>query len=658
MATRLTADTDIDALAERLGVGPDEELRSSTRREQHLETYGRIMAGEPDLTLDLHPEAADIVLKDGENRIRIPTRAFDQPETDLPQNAYDLLSQETLTLHEVGHYLYSDWPSFEDRQDDLEEYLKDYLPETKQDHATVYQSAFKMVWNAIEDGCIERFLGIEFRCENEFYIINENLSSANSFGKTHMRGGEDRTVYTMLQAVLLALMDIGHHESGDLKKLLDTGNANHTITTSDDDRRFRDFLPRIEKVIEDAQSEPDAVTRNDIVCTFFMDLVDLLDEADTSGLRDVNKQGEASPMDGKPDDAHEGIGEAQADMDMDDMDAHGGSSGSSDPTAVEPAKAVGGGDNDDVQDDDGGESGLGDLEDDVADQYEDALRDEAKEIDGGESLIEELETFQDVLKRGGKGQTNMELIIPDRSEPNHERWSQARAEGKRLKTILEDRLQESRHDQWRRGVQSGKFDRGRMIQAARSDPRACKRPRQGDQKDYSCILVVDRSGSMKNDIEDVEIATGAFAYALEQLGVDVMVLDFVGGRTRLAKPFGQSIQSAKDTVFTGKSGGGTPLTDASHLSRLRVGDGAGSAPFAIIITDGEARNKETYRQEVGKCNFPVIGVYLRSDMARASDSGQLSQLQSGMAPFHRWRVVADDDSLSLTLRQLAGEVIV
>ena len=103
---------------------------------------------------------------------------------------------------------------------------------------------------------------------------------------------------------------------------------------------------------------------------------------------------------------------------------------------------------------------------------------------------------------------------------------------------------------------------------------------------------------------------GGLAFALEDIGVEVGQLSFSGGDIMLEKDFGEDVEAAKKKIFRGYNSGGTPMSDALALARARLSI-AGDHSFVIVITDGEPDHRERYRDELHKCDFPVLGVYLK-----------------------------------------------
>lgn len=649
MSEPITANTDLDSLRERIGVGPDERLRESNRRENHLRKFAQIMAIDPDLDLYLNPELAVTGrdTEEGTNVIYIPTERLDQPITDLSDRAYELLCQEVLTLHEVGHQLYTDFETLEECRESIED--------------SKGRAVYLQTFNAVEDGAIERQLREEFAVADQFHIVNANFSHARTMGREIGQGDEKKVVYTVLDAVMMAILDYGHHHAGRIDRLLDLDQDEYRMNTSADRRLFKDFLPEIRKVVIDAHSEPDGGKRAERVLEFYYKLRELLEEAPTGGMEDagggqegVSGRGAISSGEGDyekadslpdPDEIDAGIRKAvdgEEEAPVTDSEKAGVSEleeldeGAS-PTTDERAEEI-------------EESGVAEAE------AEESLAREFSEVEGGEAMIEEAGVFKDIFGTGAsEGKDNKNLQIPDKKDPNLDTWYQAKNLAPRLRNILETTLTIEERDRTFRKRTFGQLDRRRLSDAARGGLKVMTRTRPGGEKNYSCILLLDRSGSMSGKIAEVEQSALAFSSALESLGVDTMSIDFRGGRTRLAKPFGQDPAQSKSTMATGESGGGTPLSDAVWLARQRIQFGAGDIPFVIIITDGKAGNEREYMNELEKCNFPVFGVYLRQGLERGTEEYRdvISEVRDN---FHHLSVLTRNDNLGVTLCRLAREI--
>lgn len=147
-----------------------------------------------------------------------------------------------------------------------------------------------------------------------------------------------------------------------------------------------------------------------------------------------------------------------------------------------------------------------------------------------------------------------------------------------------------------------------------------------------------------------EKGVGALAKALLDVGVDVSVIDLHSYTPRLTLPFGTDIEDRVDVMFSDETGGGTPLTEVIQLARERLELEAEKFPFMIVVTDDAPSKPSEYKDELDKCNFPVIGVSVNID---GGCSGQVDASNY----FHRQVTVESEDELYRKLQKLAEEVL-
>ncbi|RLM52881.1 VWA domain-containing protein, partial [Halorubrum sp. Atlit-26R] len=117
----------------------------------------------------------------------------------------------------------------------------------------------------------------------------------------------------------------------------------------------------------------------------------------------------------------------------------------------------------------------------------------------------------------------------------------------------------------------------------------CKSRTLGNEKQYSLVLILDRSGSMRRGTPaKIDVATKAvarFAVAAEGLGINVAIVDFIDNEARLAKPFSVESRHLQATLLDTSCGGGTPLADAISLGNQLV-ETQRDEPLIITMTDG------------------------------------------------------------------------
>lgn len=216
---------------------------------------------------------------------------------------------------------------------------------------------------------------------------------------------------------------------------------------------------------------------------------------------------------------------------------------------------------------------------------------------------------------GGRGLRNVKFNLDaDATGGDQKRWDEATSRKGTILPLLKTHLQRSRRDSWKRGQNKGRLDSKRLhsIKAKRLD--VMKKRDTGDDKKYSAIIVLDRSGSMNgNRIELAEDALVTYALSLEELGIDVMMMDMYQNTARVISPFGVDIEQAKGDILTRDTGGTTPLSDVIEVARKRM-EFASNTPFMISITDGAPDNTQRYRDELSKTLMPVMGITIGSNV--------------------------------------------
>ncbi len=288
----------------------------------------------------------------------------------------------------------------------------------------------------------------------------------------------------------------------------------------------------------------------------------------------------------------------------------------------------------------------------IREQYADELAAESEALDEGATRLDALEGYIDAL---GVADTDAGLRVvtdaPDTPGPESGRWARASRDATRLARRFQSRLQEQRRDSQRSHCRRGTFDRSRLLSAARGQLTVFQQHEEGGDKRYSCIVVLDRSGSMDNGaVRAAERGALTAGVALDTVGVSVTMLDLHDSEVRLIKTQGENPREARDRVLTEQASGGTPLADALSLVRARFRDTEN--PFVIVVTDGQPDDGEMYLAQLDAATFPVLGVYLtvpgRSDRR---------PVESDRSYFHRLAVVEDWSSLDQRLQQLAGDVM-
>jgi len=544
-----------------------EELKESEERRNNLEKKAVMMTGE-EIYVHISGDSAYIDLADADSEMGMTDRVYinvrseipEQVSTNLDEEEWEFLVQKTDLLHEVGHYKYSDWPSFEEQLERVPDDMK---------------NIFKEVWDAIEDGAVERFIIEKKDVEDDFRITNDNLYKAK----------EPKGTVTLKEAVIYKLYEYVH-PLGWIDMLLDDTNTQLEFLTQEDRETFEDeLLPEIESRVPDILDEKDPVDRNEMIYELFDIIRDDMEDSRAPGM-DIDLDFEV------PEDAEEmGLG----------------TQGES-PDGLEDA------DLSEIELEEPDEKTVIDKQQDYSEQVER----EEEELDS-EQDNSDAEEWVRVIDREYENGVSMSLQVPEDPPKDGSYDSSTMQEAKRLSQPIarefRARLQKARKKQKQTKKKSGKVDSKRAHKSQQGKANVFKKTSDPDEKEYACMLVLDRSGSMggyQNMVPDAEISTGALAFALEEIGVDVGQLSLYDSNVWLEKDFGEDVDDAKERMFRDCNAGGTPMSDALALARARL-EIAGDSPFVIVVTDGEPDHRERYRDELEKCNFPVLGVYIDDD---------------------------------------------
>jgi hypothetical protein len=701
---KLQAGIDIREVQQRIGVGKDEELRESEKRRRYLQGFSRLITPvRPVLKMIDELPTAAVNQKEDDPVILMTTREFDQPYTGFSQRVFDMVMQEALTVHEIGHILYTDNESF-----------KTYLGQVDMD-GPGSKSMFKRVWNTLEDGAIEEQLRHEYDVESEIFALNSNLFENDEIGHVVDEEGDVKEIrFSFIQAVLLGLSDMAVYDSGKYQKLIDADNTDLQMSGEQEDLDLlNDFTPEMKSVVADVKSQPNSEKRNERIFEFWEVLQDYLDDAEVDGASeshlndmldsdgnisfggDDSQSGDSdedggdgdsnAPVEGKPDDTqNEFSGQVREANELnrqsvqqqvviqvqqasgdDPVDGQMPGGSQIDQEAAEDAESGSGdGESDDTDGDENDEGGLqdGEMKPEMEEQYQQELAQEAANLDGGQAMLDEIEEFLEIIEdaAANAGQQQMgggaldewrglTLDIPEGDSYSEDRWDNSVRRGNRLARVFKNRLQWNQRTREKTRQRRGQFDvRRGMIPAARGQTDVFKRQEESQEKDYDCIFVLDRSGSMGGqDIRDAEEAIGSLAYALQKVGVNTSILDLYGSQARLALAFGQDMMDQRKVMFSGDTSGGTPLAEVVHLARKRV-QGEDSEPFMIVVTDGAPGNRDKYINELNNCNFPVLGVYLTNSRGSHAEDENY---------FHRTVYVTGQEEMDTALMNLAQDIM-
>lgn len=229
------------------------------------------------------------------------------------------------------------------------------------------------------------------------------------------------------------------------------------------------------------------------------------------------------------------------------------------------------------------------------------------------------------------------------------RWNEADADAEYVADALRKALKQSRKTSSRSGLTSGTFDRRRVGALARGEINTFQVRQQGDEKQYDLVLILDRSHSMRDDTSASEDALVRFAIACEEVGINVGIIDFYDDDARLIKPFSVGTRHVQEGLFSGESGGGTPLADALGIGRELL-EQRRNDPLVIIVTDGKPGDAEAYHDELEQSYAPVCGLTLSLDTTRGNVPDRVAQNEQF---YDRHMYVHEEEQIANRLDQFA-----
>lgn len=588
--------------------------RSSNERRRELERLGSLCTAR-DLSLRVRLTSGTAAARPVEDEssveyeIQIPTQKYDQRSTDLPADLWDRSIQVAFLFHELGHVYYSDFERF---------------GECKREVAPQWRDLFRNIYNAAEDGVVETQIAMEFNVTDDLVVLNETLVSradqrhreyVDLFDLERTAGETPVQTYTVFEALSVGLLDRGFVDSGRFEAILDPEVESRVVQDGYRDALV-DLVPSMDAFVAEMLSTPDGRERVDRAREFFETVRPVFESlpplqsgrVQTAPVRPPDARAaegwKSVPADQLPDNrtasrhvesSRSGRGSPRDGENGQERDGGGGRASQRPPGRVETAELRRRARRRTAGRRSRGGSGRS------------AFEQEARRLLG--LLADETTDLEDVV-----------VVDPAEDGGDTERWERAVARSRRLESDLRTQLRRERRPRDRPGARAGRLDGRRLVAATRGAERVFTRRETGTRKDYTCLIVLDRSGSMGDGvvfddgpIETAEAATAQLSTALSAVGVDVSVLSVWQGYPCLELPFGADPAENVDRLMTGRADFGTPLSDALAIARERVDDGRGSAPFVVVITDGEPDDPDRYRRQLDRCTFPVLGLYIGSE---------------------------------------------
>ncbi|WP_135365919.1 vWA domain-containing protein [Halosimplex halophilum] len=561
--------------------------------------------------------------------ILIPTEKYEQYGTDLPQGLWDRSLQVAFLFHELGHVYYSDFDRF---------------GECLETVGGRWRDLFRMVYNTVEDAVVETQVANEFNVTGDFVVLNEVLAErADRRHRQYVELFDLETVdadpvqsYTVFEALAVGLLDRGFVDSGRFEAIVDPANERRVVHNG---RRAAlvDLVPAMDDYVTEMLSEPSGTRRVDRAREFFETARAAFESLpplqstrlQTAPVRPADARARqrwgVEPADELPDRraASEHVtGDRRGERATQPRTGRGTEAGA--PDDHRPP---------------------GTLEDETVRRV--ARQRTRAQASRGTARRSPLEREARRLLGIVDDTTDLEkvVVVDPVEEGDTERWTAAVDRSRKLQQDLATQLRRERRPRDTGGHRTGRLDGRRLVAATRGTQRVFTRRESGTMKDYSCLVVLDRSGSMDGDpIRTAETATAQLAHALFEVGVDVSVLSVWEGHPCLEVPFGARPADHVDRLMTERANWGTPLSTAVAVSRQRIDRGDGSYPFVVVVTDGEPDDPTRYRSELEKCTFPVFGVYIGAEPGAHTE-------------FFDQIIYADTDSLERTLQRLVRTLL-
>jgi len=265
---------------------------------------------------------------------------------------------------------------------------------------------------------------------------------------------------------------------------------------------------------------------------------------------------------------------------------------------------------------------------------------------------------EDSEQAGGSGYspdslTDLDILpVSDELVPPRE-WDEIEDGADRVAETLEMYLRLDRRKSTRRGLSAGAYDTRAGHRLAIGDSRVCKTRTMGNEKQYALVLILDRSGSMRQGSPaKIDVATQAltrFALAAEDLGIRVAIIDFIHGDARLVKPFSIETRHVQATLLDTACGGGTPLADAIGLANDLV-ESQRDDPLIISVGDDQT-SADAVKDVIRRAYAPVCSLTIATDTEPGTLSGSASELSSY---YERQETVYTPERLDDRLDQFAS----
>jgi len=539
-------------------------------REDYLHKVARLVSDE-DVTTELG--AGAFSRNDGPESfyIQVPSDPSKQTRTSLSDEVWNLLFQETVLFHELGHVLWTDF---------------DYLEARLEGHDSRTAETIRSFWNAMEDPAVNTYLASEFNVREDLRVVNENLAEMN---RQDISGG-----LTPIEALEYGMLEQGLIEE----------NVWSDILEGDIRVRERDVFDKYKDQVRDTMVDyirtSDPRDRIDIAIDLATDILDDIEE-------DYNKRSDS------PKETSQGDG----------SDESGGSS-------IDDAPEM---DPEEIEEMQGETTEV--AEDEIEDKYEDEVQNQKSSTEEDDEDTDEMEQTLRMICDAELSTDEIQVPDDWEMDPeNGDSVRVVERRARSLARTFRAKLQNERNTRRRYGLDDGLIESTDLAKAVTGSQNFRSREAAPEDKSYSVQIVLDRSGSMANPnwdeldegpdtvdrsdrrVKRAQEAVASLARGLYDVGVDVSVMSLYNNETCLEVPFGADPETRRDVLFSNKTAGRTPLAGTLEVAKENVEEGAWDEEFVIVVCDGEPDSVGNYKNQLREIDCPVYGVYINEEIEK------------------------------------------
>jgi len=577
-------------------------------RQYRLQKFVRLLSGRYDIQVTL-PEEQPEMFKAGFLKDRVPYYGFSDSEKNIFVNPKidrdpfeNLINQKAVSLHELGHVLYTDGQLWVD---------------SGVNHA---------LCNIIEDGRVEESISRDFpKARKYFYYLNEKISKQGLLPKSIIPQTEMLLADYMLR---IAKMPTGMEPP-------DVNNINKLKKKLKEDFAF--FTEKTIKAVN-APTEQEAIEYTKEIEEKWLKLFgnkrkfpSLARTPYSSISQQRNKKGKARPMppqlpskkDPKQEEMEKKVkkqveGKSQPNSkEADSKQVKASSDGkkeNKDITGQGKKKGEGKGSGDAGEEEKKAKESKKSpkqLHKELKEEAKKELEKESKEEYGSETgeikkgnIKGEFSSYKNCKKQEDKGEPIYTTPLESLARKIYHKFKLIAQQGKG----------------WKRNQARGKIDSSNLYKVHTSknnSPRVFKSQKPKDKTDISAVILLDISGSMTSQAQTAIEATYVIARALEMGNFNSEIIGFGTGREGLLgiKSFNQSTFYSKKN-FIPMAYGGTPLFSGLEGAKRSLDKIDSKRKVIFVITDGQPNTgggpQECKQKilEIEKAHITVVGLLI------------------------------------------------